>query len=53
MLKYYNSEELWNILINYIEHNKSFNNISYSESIEFLEELLKNLKEEYRSVENE
>lgn len=53
MLKYYNSEEIWNILISYIEHNRRFNNISYSESIEFLEELFKGIKEEYRSVENE
>lgn len=47
MLKYYNCEELWNILINYIEHNKKFNDISYIDSINFLMEVVENLKEEY------
>ena len=47
MLKYYNINELWIILINYIEHNKKFNDISYEDSIETLQELLDNIKKEY------
>ena len=47
MLKYYNINELWNILINYIEHNKKFNNIKYDDSLETLQELLDNIKKEY------
>ena len=53
MLSYYNINEINDILIDYIEYNKKFNNISYSESIECIEELLKEIKEEYRSIENE
>lgn len=47
MLKYYNINELWDVLINCIKHNKSFNNIKYEDSLETLQELLDNIKKEY------
>ncbi len=46
-MKNYTINEIWNILINYIEHNKRFNEIEYINSIIAIEDLLNDLKKEY------
>jgi hypothetical protein len=43
--------DLNSILVKYIEDNKVKNDIDYMESIESLEELLKEIKKDYKELE--
>ena len=43
--------DLNNILVKYIEDNKVKNDIDYMDSIESLEELLKEIKKDYKELE--
>lgn len=45
--------EINNILIDYIEENKTKNNIDYDETIETLQELLNEIKKEYEELGDE
>ena len=42
-----------NILIDYIEENKTKNNIDYDETLETLQELLNEIKKEYEELGDE
>lgn len=44
---------LYNVLIDYIENNKTKNNISYEETFDYLDELLRTLKRDYENLESE
>lgn len=50
MLKRYNITEINDILVEYIEHNKNVNNISYKETTDILRELLEEIDREYQEV---
>lgn len=45
--------EINNILIDYIEENKTKNNIDYDETLETLQELLNEIKKEYKELGDE
>ena len=53
MLKYYNLNEIYNIIINYIENNKKFNNIKYKDSIIAIIQLIDEIKQEYENIKGE
>ncbi|MBQ3475838.1 MAG: hypothetical protein IJH20_06695 [Bacilli bacterium] len=44
---------LYDILVNYIEDNKTNYNIDYKETIETIEELIEEIKKDYKDLEEE
>ena len=44
------NNNLYKILIDYIENNKEKNNIDYFETIEHLKELINEIKKEYEEI---
>lgn len=47
--KRYEILDLWNILVKYIEDNKKYNDIDYKETIKNIDDLIKELKDEYKN----
>ena len=47
------NNEIYNILVEYIEQNKTNNNIEYQETIDCLKDLVKDIEKDYKNLEGE